>query len=965
MEKWSFIFAICLFTVSCSGQTFKDPLGENDLNGSDITSTVKGASSEQKQNYGPGNTTITKDKRVVQFETIEEDKILTVPLHCSSNCNPPCLINWIKDGKLLSDETNEVFNMPRNRTMSGNYTCRATGEEGTETSKPVTVTVTYSPGRVLISPDKDIFFTKRGGTPKEDVVCMADCLPQCSYKWYYASSPQRSGYLWTMGNTLFASRRFTYTSHPYYYCEARNDHGSSSSNWIKIDVQDGPEKVTITAPQAPVENSTFSLHCSANCLHGCESYLWLDGSRREIKNADSLTFNNLNRSDNGKYTCFVEDYFGRNSITYNLKVQYGPRIVNIDYTADGGELWEGRGYITIRCHADCYPPCDRYLIYHNNILKDTSKEIKITKTRENSGRYNCSASNSGGRGYTQSSNVANIIIKYGPRNVSIEYTADHGHLWEGRGTITIRCNADCYPPCDRYLIYHNNTLKNTSKEIKITKTRENSGRYFCSASNSVRRGNVKSSANVDITVKYQTVILEANKRNVSLRVNSYLPNNAICKIECNFDNCQSDIEVRKDSEHYRTISKSFQSIFNRRKARIDDSGTYFCRLRGRNSQSDFTLNVLYGPRGTRISESNQLQEIRYKTVRESKNEIVSLRCSSNCNPPCGIDWYKDGTLLPGERKEIVNIPRNRKDSGYYMCRANGEEGSQNSTNTVKVTVEYIPEIAFTDLGNHKHITAHAPGTFNLTYSIDSFPPSNVSVFHNTINLMEISNVTGQHIFTTPITSCRDEGEYILEAVNEVGSVRAYVILNLTCSPIYISFPNKSDSGFSIGDRVVLNVTFKGNPAAEVSWMFNPWNSNISRDVPFHRIQNQSKYHTALVIETMSMKNFGTYKLQLKNIHGSISKDFIIEGPSPVSTEIKEASSLTASQVGLSQDTDLSPTSRRGRLTNIREMELKNLMLEHRKLEEEIQKLQEERKVLELKQQYYNIRLKEILKGTKK
>lgn len=90
----------------------------------------------------------------------------------------------------------------------------------------------------------------------------------------------------------------------------------------------------------------------------------------------------------------------------------------------------------------------------------------------------------------------------------------------------------------------------------------------------------------------QTVILEANKRNVSLRVNSYLPNNAICKIECNFDNCQSDIEVRKDSEHYRTISKSFQSIFNRRKARIDDSGTYFCRLRGRNSQSDFTLNVL-------------------------------------------------------------------------------------------------------------------------------------------------------------------------------------------------------------------------------------------------------------------------------------------------------------------------------------------------------------------------------------
>ena len=101
-------------------------------------------------------------------------------------------------------------------------------------------------------------------------------------------------------------------------------------------------------------------------------------------------------------------------------------------------------------------------------------------------------------------------------------------------------------------------------------------------------------------------------------------------------------------------------------------------------------------------------------------------------------------------------------------------------NIFAIVFSDIPEIAFTDLGNHKHITAHAPGTLNLTYSIDSFPPSNVSVFHNKINLMEISNVTGQHIFTTPITSCRDEGEYILEAVNEVGSVRAYVILNLTC-----------------------------------------------------------------------------------------------------------------------------------------------------------------------------------------
>ena len=102
------------------------------------------------------------------------------------------------------------------------------------------------------------------------------------------------------------------------------------------------------------------------------------------------------------------------------------------------------------------------------------------------------------------------------------------------------------------------------------------------------------------------------------------------------------------------------------------------------------------------------------------------------------------------------------------------------TNIFAIVLSDIPEIAFTDLGNRKHITAHAPGTLNLTYSIDSFPPSNVSVFHNKIKLIEISNVTGQHIFSTLLTSCLDEGVYILEAVNEVASVRANVIVNVTC-----------------------------------------------------------------------------------------------------------------------------------------------------------------------------------------
>lgn len=89
---------------------------------------------------GPRNTTILRNNKVILQVTLEERKIMT--LHCSSNCNPRCKMNWYKDGKQLSEKKNEMFRMPLNRSMSGFYRCEATGEEGNELSKLVEVTVT-------------------------------------------------------------------------------------------------------------------------------------------------------------------------------------------------------------------------------------------------------------------------------------------------------------------------------------------------------------------------------------------------------------------------------------------------------------------------------------------------------------------------------------------------------------------------------------------------------------------------------------------------------------------------------------------------------------------------------------------------------------------------------------------------------------------------------------------------------
>lgn len=56
---------------------------------------------------------------------------------------------------------------------------------------------------------------------------------------------------------------------------------------------------------------------------------------------------------------------------------------------------------------------------------------------------------------------------------------------------------------------------------------------------------------------------------------------------------------------------------------------------------------------------------------------IYLSCSSICNPPCEITWYKDERPLSTSNPDI-DIRRNRSVSGKYQCEASGEEGKVKS-----------------------------------------------------------------------------------------------------------------------------------------------------------------------------------------------------------------------------------------------------------------------------------------------
>lgn len=81
----------------------------------------------------------------------------------------------------------------------------------------------------------------------------------------------------------------------------------------------------------------------------------------------------------------------------------------------------------------------------------------------------------------------------------------------------------------------------------------------------------------------------------------------------------------------------------------------------------------------------------------------------------------------------------------------------------------------------------APSLLDLNFSVDSFPSSNVTIFHRTKSLTILPQVTGQRSFKVSITSCLDHGEYKVEAVNDAGLDSFTFIANVECTYIYIEY----------------------------------------------------------------------------------------------------------------------------------------------------------------------------------
>ncbi|XP_046581967.1 hemicentin-1-like [Haliotis rubra] len=247
----------------------------------------------------------------------------TVTIPCTIDANPNVtavtwnMLNGSSQQPVDMSDSRYTGSTPGSPSMSidsltpedaGRYQCNCENAIGTGSGSYVTLTITFVPKEVSLTPSK--VNVTEGETIS--VTCSSSAAPSATYVWL------RNGDFYQNGATLSISSAST-EDNATFMCQATNVKGTTSSS-IDINVSYRPRGILKNSIVTTTIGNSATLTCQTRANPPTSSYTWSFGSTQLAETGASLKITPTTVDDFGQYTCVARNTIG-SSEPINLDLQ--------------------------------------------------------------------------------------------------------------------------------------------------------------------------------------------------------------------------------------------------------------------------------------------------------------------------------------------------------------------------------------------------------------------------------------------------------------------------------------------------------------------------------------------------------------------------------------------------------------------------------------------------------------------
>ncbi|XP_046543343.1 hemicentin-1-like [Haliotis rubra] len=624
-----------------------------------------------------------------------------------------------------------------------------------------------------------------------------------------------------------------------------------------------PVITSVPSNKDVTENTSPNIDCSSNITPGnpsTTSYRWT-GPGGYSKDGAVLD-RPVTRTQGGVYICTASNTPGlSDTAQVNVNVPYAPVITSVPSNKD---VTENTSPI-IDCSSNITPGNPSTTSYRWTGPGGYSKDGAVLDrpvTRTQGGLYICTASNTAGLSDTAQ---VNINVQYAPVITSVPSNKD---VTENTSP-NIDCSSNITPGNPSTTSYRWTGPGGYSKDGAVLDrpvTRTQGGVYICTTSNTA---GLSDTAQVNINVQYAPVI-------TSVPSNKDVTENTSPNIDCS-----SNITPGNPSTtSYRWTGPGG---YSKDGAVLDipvtrtQGGVYICtasNTAGLSDTAQVNINVQYGP-GTSVSITPSSPH----TVVEGTGP-VSIRCTADCNPSCGLQ-LKKGTTDVGQGQVTLDKV-NRAHAGDYTCEAENVIGRASKQFTL--VVHYPVDISmFTVNSLSRSVTVNESDQATLTCQVDSNPKSVIRLLNGSEELTRADNsLTATYRLES--ADCRQRGNYSCTATNNIGApVTQRVELLVKCTPqLDETVPKQLKYASRQGGDVNVSVSVLAYPLPTFTWSRS---ISTSQDLtgsssPVSDISVTARLH----LTNLQQQDFGDYNLTVDNgVGGSVTYTVSIVPTGPPNT----------------------------------------------------------------------------------